>query len=112
MVLKSRQDIEDDLLINSIKAGSGSKELYLKSIGFKGAVKDYVDVEFLSQNEPIVNHFVFAGLFIASLIGLVIFGVNVTGNAVGDTSLVGNSLFGIVLFFIGLMGFLLFRLWK
>jgi hypothetical protein len=109
MFLKSHKDIECDLIVDTVKADSKNVRSYLKSIGWKGPVRDYVDVKFLSQQESIAGHFLFWGLIFFVLIGLIVFGVNITGNAVEGSygSYVGNSFGGLFIFLIGLIGLII-----
>ncbi|MFA5061234.1 MAG: hypothetical protein WC494_02880 [Candidatus Pacearchaeota archaeon] len=112
LIAKSREDIEGDIIVESVKSDFKNVKSYLKSIGWEGSFKDYVDICYLNQKIPATKYLFLTILSTLGLIGLLIFGTNVTGYSITDESQINNSIVGALLFMTGIIGIIILLIRK
>ena len=111
-VVAKRNEMPKEVVLNklsaeSIRAGYDTSKAYLEPQGWQRSIGDYVAAEIKGQESSLRRYFPTAVFLIFVGLGVSIFGVNITGNVVGESSFSGSSLIGIMFLLIGILGLFL-----
>ena len=103
----SEEAARNKLSAVALNAGYDSPKEYLKTQGWNRSVDDYIATELAGQKTSLGRYLSVVLFSLFTVFGVLSLGLNVTGNVIGNSSIPNNSLIGVVLLLIGLVGLLL-----